>query len=97
MVVDCPGGNSGICAGKEFIENGADLVTFHIEATKDEEEVLSLIDYIHSKGVKVGISIKPKTSPETVIKYLDKKGHKFDHYIDIKELLKAIYRDVENK
>ena len=31
------------------------------------------------------------------IKYLDKKGHKFDHYIDIKELLKAIYRDVENK
>ena len=31
------------------------------------------------------------------IKYLDRKGHKFDHYIDIKELLKAIYRDVENK
>ena len=31
------------------------------------------------------------------IKYLDKKGHKFDNYIDIKELLKAIYRDVENK
>ena len=31
------------------------------------------------------------------IKYLDKKGHKFDRYIDIKELLKAIYRDVENK
>jgi len=31
------------------------------------------------------------------IKYLDSKNHKFDHYIDIKELLKAIYRDVENK
>ena len=31
------------------------------------------------------------------IKYLDSKGHKFDEYIDIKELLKAIYRDVENK
>jgi len=31
------------------------------------------------------------------IKYLDKKNHKFDNYIDIKELLKAIYRDVENK
>ena len=31
------------------------------------------------------------------IKYLDSKKHKFDHYIDIKELLKAIYRDVENK
>ena len=31
------------------------------------------------------------------IKYLDTKKHKFDQYIDIKELLKAIYRDVENK
>lgn len=31
------------------------------------------------------------------IKYINKKGHKFDSYIDIKELLKAIYRDVENK
>ena len=31
------------------------------------------------------------------INYLDSKGHKFDKYIDIKELLKAIYRDVENK
>ena len=32
-----------------------------------------------------------------IIEYLNKKGHKFDNYIDIKELLKAIYRDVENK
>ena len=31
------------------------------------------------------------------IKYLNKKNHNFDEYIDIKELLKAIYRDVENK
>ena len=31
------------------------------------------------------------------IKYLKSKGHEFDNYIDIKELLKAIYRDVENK
>lgn len=31
------------------------------------------------------------------IKYLNNKGHKMDNYIDIKELLKAIYRDVENK
>lgn len=31
------------------------------------------------------------------INYLKKKGHIFDSYIDMKELLKAIYRDVENK
>ncbi len=31
------------------------------------------------------------------VNYLELKGHKFDNYIDLKELLKAIYRDVENK
>ena len=31
------------------------------------------------------------------INYLNDNNHDFDHYIDIKELLKAIYRDVENK
>lgn len=32
-----------------------------------------------------------------LIKYLKSKGHVFDNYIEMKELLKAIYRDVENK
>ena len=41
-----------------FAEAGADLVTFHWEAT---ERVQECIDLIRSKGVKVGISIKPKT------------------------------------
>lgn len=31
------------------------------------------------------------------IKYLRSKDHEFDNYIDLKELLKAIFRDVENK
>lgn len=31
------------------------------------------------------------------IKYLNSKNHHLDNYIDLKELLKAIYRDVENK
>ena len=31
------------------------------------------------------------------IKYLNNNNHSFDNYIDIKELLKAIFRDVENK
>ena len=31
------------------------------------------------------------------IKYLRSNNHEFDNYIDLKELLKAIYRDVENK
>ena len=41
-----------------FAEAGADLVTFHWEAT---ERVQECIDLIRAKGVKVGISIKPKT------------------------------------
>ena len=32
-----------------------------------------------------------------MIKYLNDNNHYFDNYIEMKELLKAIYRDVENK
>ncbi len=52
-----------------FIDAGADLVTFHYEATEDVEFV---INQIRQKGAKVGISIKPKTSPEVLYPYLDK-------------------------
>lgn len=41
-----------------FADAGADLVTFHWEATED---VQRCIDLIREKGVKVGVSIKPKT------------------------------------
>ncbi|MBE7703927.1 MAG: ribulose-phosphate 3-epimerase [Cyanobacteria bacterium SIG28] len=53
-----------------FANAGADLITFHYEATKNNtDEVIELIKK-HQK--KVGISIKPKTSPEEIIPYLDK-------------------------
>ena len=29
------------------------------------------------------------------IKYANEKGHQIEHYTDIKELIKGIYRDVE--
>ncbi|MBO5806013.1 MAG: ribulose-phosphate 3-epimerase [Tidjanibacter sp.] len=41
-----------------FADAGANLVTFHWEATDD---VQKCIDLIREKGVKVGVSIKPKT------------------------------------
>lgn len=50
-----------------FINAGADLITFHIEAI---ENPLPLIQEIKSKGRKVGISIKPKTNVETIFPYL---------------------------
>lgn len=55
-----------------FIEAGADLITFHLEACKNDDEVLKLIDKIHAKNVKVGLSIKPSTDVKELLPYLDK-------------------------
>ena len=41
---------------KQFADSGADLITFHYEATNNHEK---LIDRIHALGKKAGISIKP--------------------------------------
>jgi ribulose-phosphate 3-epimerase len=54
---------------ERFIEAGADIVTFHIEAT---EKPLECIDLIRSNGKKAGIAISPKTPAESVYPYLDK-------------------------
>lgn len=43
---------------KRFAEAGADLVTFHYEATEDPRSVIRMIKEC---GVKAGISIKPAT------------------------------------
>ncbi len=53
-----------------FIDAGADLITFHIEACANEEEVLRIIHTIKMPDVKVGISIKPFTPIETISSYL---------------------------
>lgn len=53
----------------EFAKCGADIITFHVEAT---DKVSEVIDMIHGKGLKAGLSIKPGTSVEEVSPYLDK-------------------------
>ena len=55
-----------------FIEAGADLLTFHIEAVNSLEEASKLIDIIHSMNCMAGISIKPKTAPQEIFSLLDK-------------------------
>jgi len=45
---------------KSFAEAGADLISFHPEATK---HVARTIDLIKSLGCKVGIALNPATSP----------------------------------
>lgn len=46
------------------------IITFHIEACKDKEEVLELINFIKENNSKVGISIKPNTEVEEIYEYL---------------------------
>lgn len=55
---------------KEFIDCGADIITFHLEALNNEE-IIEGCNYIHSFGKKVGISIKPSTPASDVFPYLD--------------------------
>lgn len=54
---------------QEFVDCGADGLTFHLEATKNPQKV---IDQIHKAGAKAGISIKPGTPLEEVYPYLSK-------------------------
>ena len=54
----------------DVIACGADIITFHAEALSSER-IEKACNYIHSKGKKVGISIKPNTPVSTVIPYLD--------------------------
>ena len=54
---------------KDFALAGADIITFHYEATK--ETTFDVINIIKSYGVKVGISIKPKTPVSAIRPYLD--------------------------
>lgn len=56
---------------EKFCDCGADFLTFHLEACKNENEVKKCIQIIAKKGVKVGISIKPKTPVKEVIPYLN--------------------------
>lgn len=56
----------------EYLDLEPDSITFHIEATKEEERTLNAIDEIKRAGSKVGISISPATPVEEIIPYLDK-------------------------
>lgn len=56
----------------EFIKNGADYIVFHYEALENHEEILELIDFVHSNNTKVGVSIKPNTDVKVLDLFLDK-------------------------
>jgi ribulose-phosphate 3-epimerase len=51
----------------DFVDAGADIITIHIESCNNVKQTL---EYIHSKGVKTGLSIEPKTDPESLREFL---------------------------
>ncbi len=53
-----------------FVDAGADIITVHKE-TADDETLRKIAEHLHSRGVKAGISVKPKTPIETVEGLLD--------------------------
>ncbi len=55
-----------------FDNTNTDLITFHYEACSSDQEVLEIIDKIHKKGYKAGISVKPKTDVTVLEPFLDK-------------------------
>ncbi len=54
---------------KDFANAGADIITFHPEATPSVEETINLIKKFNKK---VGISLKPKSDISLIEKYLKK-------------------------
>ena len=55
---------------KQFAKAGADYLTFHYEACKDDKEVAEVIKEIHKNKMKAGLSIKPGTPVDKVFPFL---------------------------
>ena len=55
---------------KDFACLEPNIITFHLEACKTEEEVFKMINLIKENNCRVGISVKPNTKIEEVYKYL---------------------------
>ena len=53
---------------KNFADAGADIITFHPEATNNTAQTIQLI---RKENKKVGISLKPKSKLDLIEKYLD--------------------------
>jgi len=60
---------------KDFADAGADRITIHLEACKD---IAASIESINKLGLKVGISIKPKTSVDQLKSLIQSHGTLLD-------------------
>ncbi len=51
-----------------YADAGADIITFHVEASDNPYKEIELIK---SLGIKVGLSIKPETSIDRILPFID--------------------------
>ena len=63
--------NDPLSKVEDYADCGADYLTFHYEACKDDDEIKEVIEKIHSCGMKAGLSIKPKTPVEKVFPFIE--------------------------
>lgn len=54
---------------EKFVESGADMITFHFEATEEVDETLN---YIRKCNIKAGLAFNPETSESMIPNYLTK-------------------------
>ena len=55
---------------EDFIMLNPKIITFHIEATKEKERTMKIINDLKENGIKVGLAISPDTSIEEIKEYL---------------------------
>ncbi|MDR1253749.1 MAG: ribulose-phosphate 3-epimerase [Oscillospiraceae bacterium] len=91
---------------EDFVVAGANIITFHTEATND---IVETIKTIKSTGVKAGLAVKPDTPIDTVFPYIQDidlvlimtvepgfGGQKFMHNMVKKVELLAKYRKISS-
>lgn len=54
-----------------FIQAGAELITFHLDAVNDTDKAKKIISELHRKGVKAGITLRPSVPLEHFLPFLD--------------------------
>ncbi len=54
----------------DFLAFEPNIITFHLEAINEKEDIIKMIKYIRENNSKVGMSIKPNTDISEIYEYL---------------------------
>ena len=62
--------DNAVDAVQDFLPVEPNIITFHLEACKNENEIFDIINFIKENHARVGIAIKPNTKIEKLYKFL---------------------------